>query len=123
MNRILLLAPLFLMASAAFAADLPAVPDKPIGQKKELLFSDDFSNRSDLGKDWKQVVPTFTVEDGALKGTQTRVNKPAENGRPAVAGHQAVVGTDVPTKDSIVEFRFKLATLETGTVTVSRPEP
>lgn len=109
MNRILLLAPLFLLTVTAFAAELPAIPDKPIGLKKELLFSDDFSNRSDLGKDWKEVVPTFTVEDGALKGSQTRVNKPAENGKPAVVGHQAVVGTDVPTKDSIVEFRFKLA--------------
>lgn len=110
MNRSLLLfVPLFLMTAAAVAAELPAIPEKPIGEKKQLLFSDDFNNRPDLGTDWKQVVPTFTVEDGALKGTQTRVNKPAENGKPAVVGHQAVVGSDVPTKDSIIQFRFKLA--------------
>lgn len=108
MNRMLLLVPFFLTTVSALAADLPAIPEKAIGDKKELLFSDDF-NRADMGKDWKVVVPTFTVEDGALKGTQTRVNTPATDGKPAVVGHQAVIGTDVPTKDSIVEFRFKFA--------------
>jgi hypothetical protein len=109
MSRNVFFVCLVLTAAAAFGAERPSIPSKPIGQKGQLLFSDDFSNRSDLGKDWKQVVPTFTVEDGALKGTQTRVNKPAENGKPAVVGHQAVVGSDVATKDSIIEFRFKLA--------------
>ena len=108
MNRRLLLAPLFLMTLPAFAAELPEVPAGPIGVKKELLFSDDF-NRTEMGDKWKQVVPTFTVEDNALKGTQTRVTAPAADGKPAVVGHQAVAGTDVPTKDSIVEFRFKFA--------------
>jgi hypothetical protein len=108
MNRIAFFAPLFLMTLTAFAADLPQVPAEPIGVKKDLLFSDDF-NRAELGNAWVQVVPTFTLEDNALKGTQTRVNKPAEDGKPAVVGHQAVIGTDVPTKDSIVEFRFRLA--------------
>ena len=28
--------------------------------------------------------------------------------KPAVKGHQAVIGNDIPTKDSIIEFRFKL---------------
>lgn len=107
MNRIALFAPLFLMTVAAFGAELPPIPAEPIGVKKDLLFSDDF-NRADLGKAWREVVPTFTLEDNALKGTQTRVNKPAEDGKAAVVGHQAVIGTDVPTKDSIVEFRFRL---------------
>ena len=108
MKRCLLFAPLFLMTLSAFAADLPEVPSKPIAQKKDLLFSDDF-NRSDLGKAWGNVVPTFTVEDNALKGTQTRIDKPAEGGKPAVKGHQAVIGNDVPTKDSIIQVRFKFA--------------
>ena len=29
--------------------------------------------------------------------------------KPVVKGHQAVLGTDVPTKDSVIEFRFRLA--------------
>jgi hypothetical protein len=103
-----LILPLLLLAAAAFAADKPQVPAEPIAKKTNLLFSDDF-DRADLGKSWKQVVPTFTVENGALKGTQTRVNAPAADGKPAVVGHQAVVGADVPTKDSVVEFRFRLA--------------
>jgi hypothetical protein len=99
---------ILLLTAAALGADLPAIPADPIAKKKDLLFSDDF-DRSDLGPAWREVVPTFTLENGALKGTQTRVNAPAANGKPAVVGHQAVIGTDVPTKDSIVEFKFKLA--------------
>jgi hypothetical protein len=108
MNRSLFFVPFFLMTLGAFAADLPEIPAGPIGVKKEMLFSDDF-NRAEMGDKWKQVVPTFTLEDNALKGTQTRVNAPAADGKPAVVGHQAVIGNDVPTKDSIVEFRFRLA--------------
>jgi hypothetical protein len=96
------------MLTSAAWAELPKVPAEPIGQKKELLFSDDFE-REELGKAWGPVVPTFTLEKGTLKGTQTRVNAPAADGKPAVVGHQAVIGTDVPTKDSIVEFKFKFS--------------
>src|SRR5580692_4060576 len=99
MNMRFLMLPLLLVNAAAFAADAPVVPDKPIAVKKDLLFSDDF-NRTDLGKAWVVVVPTFAIEDGTLKGTQTRVNIPASGDKPAVYGHQAVIGTDVPTKDS-----------------------
>src|ERR1700761_6557033 len=95
---------LLLTSLSARAADQPTIPDKPLGEKKELLFSDDF-NRAELGKDWGPVVPTYTLEDNALKGTQTRVNTPAQDGKPAVVGHAAVIGSDVPTKDSIVEYR------------------
>ena len=108
MKKRLLLLPLFLIAAAAFAADTPDVPADPIAKKKELLFSDDFE-RAELGKAWGAVVPTFTLENGTLKGTQTRVNAPAADGKPAVVGHQAVIGTDVPTKDSVVELKFKFA--------------
>ena len=107
MSKPLLLIALSLFTSSAFA-ELPKVPAEPIAEKKELLFSDDFE-REELGKDWGKVVPTFTLEKGTLKGTQTRVNTPAQDGKPAVVGHQAVIGTDVPTKDSVVEFKFKFA--------------
>jgi hypothetical protein len=89
------------------AADLPTIPVGPIAVKQEQLFSDDF-NRTDLGT-WKSVVATYTVEDGALKGTQTRVTAPAADGKPAVVGHAAVAGNDVPTKDSIITCRFRFA--------------
>jgi hypothetical protein len=108
MNLRLLLVPCFLITVAASAADLPQVPSESIAKKKELLFSDDFE-RAELGKAWGAVVPTFTLENGTLKGTQTRVNAPAANGKPAVVGHQAVIGTDVPTKDSVIEFKFRFA--------------
>ena len=108
MNKRLALIPLLLLTFASLAADTPDIPAEAIAKKKELLFSDDFE-RADLGDKWKEVVPTFTLEDGALKGTQTRVNTPAADGKPAIVGHQAVIGTEVPTKDSVVEFRFKFS--------------
>jgi hypothetical protein len=94
-------------APLALAAELPAVPGEPIAQKKELLFSDDFQG-AEPAKVWHKVVPTFAVEDGVLKGTQTRdKNVPAENGKPAVQAHAAVHGLDIPTKDSVVEVRIR----------------
>ena len=66
------------------------------------------------------MVPTFSIEKGALKGTQMRFDAPAveasgdvkgepqAKGKPAVKGHQAVIGNDIPTKDSVIEFRFRL---------------
>jgi len=104
------LLPLFLIA-AAFAADapkLPPVPAEPLAAKGALLFSDDFS-RTDLGKAWGQVVPTFTIEDGALRGNTTKLDVPAKDGKPAVKGHNAVIGSDVATKDSIIEVKIKFA--------------
>src|SRR5450432_3246603 len=108
MNRRFLLVPLFLMNVSAFAADTPSVPTDPIAKKKELLFSDDFE-RAELGAAWGPVVPTFTLENGTLRGTQTRLDAPAVDDKPAIKGHQAVIGTDVPTKDSVIEFKFKFA--------------
>ena len=110
-----LLAPVLLAAATStFAADppkLPTIPAEPIAQKKELLFSDDFEraelNKAD-SKAWSIVVPTFSVENNTLKGTQMRYDTPAADGKPAVKGHQAVIGNDIPTKDSVIEFRFKL---------------
>jgi hypothetical protein len=109
MKMRLLFTPLvLLLAAVALGADLPVIPADSIAKKKELLFSDDFE-RAELGPAWGPVVPTFTLENGTLKGTQTRVNAPAVDGKPAIVGHQAVIGSDVPTKDSIVEFKFKFA--------------
>ena len=106
--RQLLLAPFFLITTAAFAADLPAIPAESIAKKKELLFSDDFEG-SEPAKAWHKVVPTFAVEKGTLRGTQTRdKNIPADDGKPAVQAHAAVHGLEIPTKDSVVEVKIRL---------------
>jgi hypothetical protein len=96
-----------LLASAAVAADLPAIPAEPIAKKKELLFSDDFQG-AEPAKVWHKVVPTFVVENGVLKGTQTRdQNIPATEGKRAVTAHAAVHGLEIPTKDSIIEVKIR----------------
>lgn len=92
-----------------FAADLAPVPNEPIAVKKELLFSDNFEN-AEPNKLWHKVVPTFQFENGMLKGTQTLdKNIPATDGKPAVNAHAAVHGLELPTKDSVVEVRIRLA--------------
>lgn len=109
MKSILPAAILVVLSTITVAADRPPVPERPIAVKKELLFSDDFegTNRSPL---WHRVVPTFTFENGVLKGTQTRDKDiPAENGKPAVKAHAAVHGLELPTKDSVVECRILFA--------------
>ncbi len=79
---------LLMIASMATAADLPAVPEKSIAEKKELLFSDDFES-AEPAKPWHRVVPTFAFDNGALKGTQTRDKTvPAADGKPAVTAHR-----------------------------------
>jgi hypothetical protein len=108
-----LLAPLLFFTSAVIAADLPKVPSKPISVKKELLFSDDFEG-SEPAKVWHKVVPTFTIENGTLKGTQTRdKDVPSADGKSVSKAHAAVHGLEIPTKDSVVEckIRFEGATM------------
>ncbi|MDR3405761.1 MAG: hypothetical protein P4L99_24970 [Chthoniobacter sp.] len=96
-----------LLTTAAFAADLPQVPKESIAKKKELLFSDDFQGAT-LDAKWHNVVPTFAVENGVLKGTQTRdQNIPAADGKPEVKAHAAVYGLELPTKDSVVEVKIR----------------
>ena len=114
------LAPSLILATATVALaaptespKLPRTPSKPIAAKKELLFSDDFQGATP-DKVWHKVVPTFVVENGVLKGTQTRdQNIPATNGKPEVKAHAAVHGLEIPTKNSIVEtkIRFDGATM------------
>src|SRR6266550_867868 len=106
MNMRIFLAFSFLITAATFAADLPTIPAEPIAKKKELLFSDDFEGEP--AKVWHKVVPTFLVEKGALKGTQTRdQNIPAADGKPAITAHAAVHGLEIPTRDSVVEVRIR----------------
>jgi hypothetical protein len=101
------LACLVLLATPAFSDDPPAIPAQSLAAKKELLFSDDFEG-AEPAKVWHKVVPTFVVENGTLKGTQTRdQNIPATDGKPAVTAHAAVHGLEIPTKDSVVEVRIK----------------
>ncbi len=97
-----------LITSAAFAADLPRIPSKPIAEKKKLLFEDDFEGKN-RPKEWHKVVDTFAFENGTLKGSQTRTeNKPAgPDGKGEVRAHAAVHGLTVPTKDSVIEVKIK----------------
>ena len=96
------------VAAGAAAAELPAIPTKSLAAKKELLFADDFADAVPDNR-WHKVVATFAVEQGTLKGTQTREkNIPAAAGKPAVTAHAAVHGLEVPTKDSVVEVKIKL---------------
>ncbi len=100
---------LFLIAflGSSAVAELPAIPARPIAEKKELLFSDDFEG-AEHPRAWHKVVPTFVFEDGAIKGTQTRdKDVPATGGKPAVRAHAAVHGLEVPTRDSVVEARIR----------------
>lgn len=105
--RVCLAGCFLLPVSFAGAADLPKIPSKPIAQKKDLLFSDDFESAARPAQ-WHKVVETFAFESGALKGTQTReVTIPATGDKPEIKAHAAVHGLEVPTRDSIVECRIK----------------
>lgn len=102
-----------LLPSLTWGADLPTIPAGEIAKKQELLFSDDFQG-AEPAKVWHKVVPTFVVENGALKGTQTRdKDVAAADGKPAIKAHAAVHGLEIPTKDSVVEakIRFDGATM------------
>ena len=109
MSQILMALACLACLSPVFAADTPPIPATSIAMKKGLLFSDDFkcATPSPL---WHKVVPTFTVENGTLKGTQTRdKDVPATAGKPAIKAHAAVYGLTLPTKDSVVEVKVRLA--------------
>ena len=98
---------LFFTASHCFAVDLTPIPNKPIAEKKELLFSDDFEG-AEPAKVWHKVVPTFVFEKGVIKGTQTRdKDVPATDTKPIIKAHAAVHGLEIPTKDSVVEVKIR----------------
>lgn len=77
-------------ATFSLAAD---VPSAPLAKKGAVIVSDDFE-RTGLGA-WRATVPTFTVADGVLKGSQTR------------SDHGAVGAVKAPMKDGIIEFKFR----------------
>lgn len=102
------LAILALLVTSTATAELPPVTSETIAKKLELLFSDDFEGATPAPV-WHKVVPTFVVENGALKGTQTRVKDiVSPDGKSTNKAHAAVHGLEIPTKDSIVEVRIKL---------------
>ncbi len=94
-----------ILITLTFFITLSAIADDSglIAEKGELLFSDDFE-RSEPGENWQLLIPTFTIENGALKGTQTRND------------HGAVGRTYLPMKDVVLEFKFKLAGSKTFSV-------
>lgn len=113
MNRCLLLIPLLLLTPRALTDARDTVPADSIAQKKELLFADSFQS-PEHDKRWHRVVDTFSFENGALKGTQTREkDMPSADGKSVIKAHAAVYGLELPTKDSVVEckIRFEGATM------------
>ena len=107
MNMHLLVVPSLLITTAAFAADLPAIPAESIARKTKLLFSDDFESATPA-KPWHRVVDTFAFEKGTLKGTQTREkDTPSKDGKSVITAHAAVYGLEIPTKDSVVECKIR----------------
>jgi hypothetical protein len=102
---------LFIVLSALTVSALgqtkAPIPQAALGVKQELLFADDM-NGSEHDKRWHRVVDTFVFENGALKGTQTRVvDTPSKDGKSVIKAHAAVYGLEVPTKDSIVEVKMR----------------
>ena len=75
-----LLALACLVTVTTFAADapkLPAIPDRPIAKKKELLFSDDFE-KPEMGSAWKTPVGRWLyVRDRWAWYPGRRVDRPA----------------------------------------------
>jgi hypothetical protein len=93
--------------SPALTADTVSIPSDSLGNKKELLFFDDFQG-TEHDKRWHRVVDTFAFENGALKGTQTREkNMPSADGKSVITAHAAVYGLELPTKNSIVECKIR----------------
>jgi hypothetical protein len=107
MQRLLFIALILLTLSVAQAADLPKIPAKPIAEKKELLFTDDFESITPA-KPWHKVVDTFSFENGTLKGVQTREkDMPSKDGKSVIKAHAAVYGLEIPTKDSVIEAKIR----------------
>ncbi len=107
MQRLIFIALILLTLSVAQAADLPKIPAKPIAEKKELLFTDDFESPTPA-KPWHKVVDTFSFENGTLKGVQTREkDMPSKDGKSVIKAHAAVYGLEIPTKDSVIEAKIR----------------
>lgn len=88
------------------------MPASSIARKKDLLFADDFAG-AEPAKAWHKVVATFAVENGLLKGIQTRDRDVlAADGKVAVRAHAAVHGLNVPARDNIVEVTDHLQNVQ-----------
>lgn len=94
MRAHLLVSAILVFATTPVAPTSADPPSGPIAEPVEVLLDDDFG-RSEPGE-WKPIIPTFTVENGVLKGKQTR------------ADHGAVGRVCRPMKDVVVEFKFRL---------------
>ena len=86
---------LSLIAATPLLVAAADIPSQPLARPGKVLFSDDFE-RTELGSQWKSVIPTFTLGKGVMVGSQTR------------ADHGAVGSVKAPMKDGIVEFKFRL---------------
>lgn len=86
-----------LFALLAFSCDPVSavdVPAQPIAEKGALLFSDDFA-RGELGDKWKVTTPTFVIDDGVLRCSQTK------------AEHGAVGRVDLGLKNLVLSLKFR----------------
>jgi hypothetical protein len=92
--KILQLLTLFLGFLSPWVCSAADIPSESLVEKSELLFSDSF-DRTELGE-WKSIIPTFSIENGVLKGWQTRDD------------HGAVGRVYRPMKNVVVEFQFQL---------------
>jgi hypothetical protein len=89
------------LATSTSAIELPKIPADSIAVKKELLFADDFEGKTPAPL-WHKVVPTFAVENGVLKGMQTRdKNVLDDKGNIKIKAHAAVHGLMLPTKSKL----------------------
>lgn len=83
-----------LLSLVPWVAASNEVPASPLGERGDLLFSDDFE-RAEPGE-WKAVVPGLSVGQGVLRVVQTRDD------------HGAVARVHRPMRDVIVAFRYRL---------------
>lgn len=94
-------------AGILFGAETPALPQGPLGIKKELLFSDDFQDAGPTNL-WHKVVPHFVVTNGMLVGGQVREKDVTAPNGSVTKAHAAVHGLELPTKDTIIEVKIRL---------------
>jgi hypothetical protein len=83
-----------ILSSLLSAATVCVAVESTTGEGK-VIFRDNF-DRTELGAEWRAVIPTFTVAGGVMKGSQTRDD------------HGAVGSVKALFKDGIIEFKFRL---------------
>ena len=89
---------LALLSTGPLLAARPAtIPRRPIAQKGNLLFADEF-DRQELGDKWRVPIGSYTIRDGVLVG----IMRPEDH-------HGAVSETLVDFADAVIEFSFRFA--------------